>query len=319
MVALARAAGATFTENFATEPTAWQIWNPASFRWNAEAQNLAVTWDSRQTNAFFFFKLPLSLTRHDNFSVEFTLRLDDLLLGIDPQKISTFPICIGFLNLAEAERANYFRGSGVNSTTGPRSIAEFNYFPDSGFGATVGMALVSTNNQFAYSHTFPVELTPEDIFRVNMAFDPSTQIMSMRLLKNGEPYGEAPDNTVRPLNYPSNFGDFILDAFSITTYSDAAQTPPQFAGSILAHGIIDDVVITFPDSPISEIHGAFDGGHWIVQFVARAGWTYSLEQTTDFNQWEAVVAALGVDGVLELKDENPPNEKAFYRVVAERL
>jgi hypothetical protein len=37
-------------------------------------------------------------------------------------------ICFGFVNLREAKRTNYFRGSGVNATTGPRSIAEFAYF-----------------------------------------------------------------------------------------------------------------------------------------------------------------------------------------------
>jgi hypothetical protein len=40
------------------EPTAWQIWNPGAFQWDADAQNLAVTWDSRETNAFFYYKLP---------------------------------------------------------------------------------------------------------------------------------------------------------------------------------------------------------------------------------------------------------------------
>lgn len=319
MVALASAAGATFSESFSAEPTQWEIWNPGAFEWDSEAQNLKVAWDSRQTNAFFYHKLPMTLTRQDAFAVEFTLRLDDLLLGIDPAKSSTFPICVGFLNLAEAKRTNYFRGSGVNSTTGARSVAEFTYFPESGIiDPTVGMALLSTNNQFAYSHSFPVDLTIGDIFRVKMSFDPTTQVMSMQLFRNGEPYGEAPNNTVDPLNYSSSFGDFRLDAFSITTYSDAGQSPPQFAGSLLAHGVVDDVVITFPDAPLSNIAGSFESGQWVVQFAARAGWNYFLERTADFLTWERVATATG-SGTLQLIDETTPSENAFYRVSGERL
>lgn len=322
MVALARAAGATFTEDFSSEPTRWQVWNPGAFEWKVDAQNLAVTWDSRQTNSFFFYKLPMTLTRADAFAVEFALRLDDLQIGIDPSKKSAFEICVGFLNVAEAQRTNNYRGSGVNSATGPRSIGEFSYFPDDGFGATMAMELVSTNNQFAYSHTFPLELTLGDTFRVKMAFDPAAQIMSMQLFRNGEPYGEAPDNIIRPLTYPANFGDFRMDAFSISSYSDAGQNPPQFAGSILAHGIVDDVVITWPDPPIANMRGAFDGATWTVIFEGQGGWTYALERTADFVNWQRVATAAGASGEVQLMDADLPNargEKAFYRVLAERL
>jgi hypothetical protein len=318
IVALASAAGATFSETFSNEPTQWAIWNPGAFQWDSEAKNLKVTWDSRQTNAFFYHKLPTTLMRQDAFAVEFTLRLDDLAVGIDAAKSSTFPICIGFLNLAEATRTNYFRGSGVNKTTGPRSVAEFTYFPESPpIDATVGMALVSTNNQFGYSHSFPVVLTIGDVFRVKMAFDPAAQIMSMQLFRNGEPYGEAPNNTIDPLNYSALFGDFRLDAFSITSYSDVGQAP-QYAGSVLAHGLVDDVVITFPDAPLSNIAGSFQSGRWVVEFAARAGWNYFLERTSDFVTWERIASATG-GGTIQLNDENVPSENAFYRVVAERL
>ena len=314
MVALVRATGATFTESFATEPTAWRIWNPGAFQWDAEEQNLAVTWDSRQTNAFFYYKLPLTLTRQDNFAVEFTLRFDDLQVGIDPAKDSTFEICIGFLNLRNAMRTNYFRGSGVNAITGARSIAEFSYFPDSGLGATVAMEMVSTNNQFAYSHTFPVELAVGEAYRVKMSFDAGTQVLSTEILRNGEPYGEPPNNTIHPLNYTSNFGDFDLDAFSITSYSDAGQSP-QYAGSVLAHGMVDDVVITWPDPPIKTIQGFREGDKWVVHFEAMGSWVYSLERTADFQTWSEVATGTGVS---ELADDNPPVEQAFYRVSARR-
>jgi hypothetical protein len=318
MVALVGAAGATFSDSFVTEPTEWQIWNPGAFRWDANAQNLAVTWDSRQTNAFFYYKLPMTLTRADNFQVEFTVRFDDLMLGIDPTKNDTFPICIGFLNLREATRTNYFRGSGVNSVTGARSIVEFSYFADSGFGATVGTEIVSTNNQFAYAHTFPVELTAGETYHAQMSFDAATQVLSTQILHNGQPYGEAPDNTIHSLSYTSNFGDFEIDAFSITTYNDAGQSPPQYAGSVLAHGIVDDVVITWPDPPIDTISGSREGAQWIVRFDGHGGWNYTLERTTGFVNWTFVTSANGTDGVVQLSDDNPPAAQAFYRVSAQR-
>jgi hypothetical protein len=250
--------------------------------------------------------------------VEFNLRLDDLMLGIDSTMPLTFPICIGFLNLAEAERPSYLRGSGVDATHGARSLAEFAYFPDSGFGATVSMALVSASNKFAYSHSFPVELTLGDVFHVKMTFDPSAQVMAMELLRNGQPYGEQPDNTIRPLTYPATYGDFALDAFSITTYNDAGQVPPQYAGSILAHGIVDDIVITWPDPPVASIQGAFDQSQWTVQFIGKAGWGYTLQRTTNFVSWDNVVTSQGIDGAMQLVDPNANSVNAFYRISADR-
>lgn len=319
IVALVRVPGATFSESFSVQPDKWETWNAGPFAWDGAAANLKVTWDSRKTNSFFYYKAPFALTRADAFAVELTLRLDDLVLGIDPTKPATFPICFGFLNLADARRTNYFRGSGVSSSIGPRSIAEFTYFPDAGLGATVGMALVSTNNQFVASHSFPVELTLGDLFRVKMSYDPASQVMSMQLFRNGEAYGEAPDNSIDPLPYPSRFGDFRLDAFSITSYSDTGQNPPQFAGSVLAHGIIDDVIITWPDPPITTLHGIFQGNGWIVQFSARLGWNYFLERSADLENWDRVANATGREGPMELLDADPLAAMGFYRVVAERL
>jgi hypothetical protein len=320
MVALARAAaGATFSESFATEPVAWEAWNADAFRWDASAQNLAVTWDSRATNSFFYYRLPFELTRRDSFAVEFTLRLDDLAVGIDPNKPSTFEVGLGFMNVAEAKRPNYFRGSGVNPVNGARSLVEFSYFPASGpIDATVAPVMVSTNNQFAYSHSFPVELAMGETYRVRMAFDAATQVLATSILHNGAPYGEPPDNTIRSLTYPAAFGDFRVDAFSINSYSDAGQSPPQFAGSLLAHGIVDDVVITWPDPPIGKLSGGFVGGVWGVKFSGRSGWRYLLERTTNFVGWQEVASALGIDGEIELKDETGIGERAFYRVRAER-
>ncbi len=314
------AMGASFVEDFSQAPTAWTARHGEAFRWDAEAKNLAVTWDSRETNAFFYFPLPFALTRADAFAVEFTLRLTDIQLGINPGKDDTFPLCLGFLNLEQALRTNYFRGAGVNAQTGPRSVAEFAYFPDSGFGATVGPVVASTNNQMAFSHTHPVELAPGDLYRVRMAFDPAAQQLITTLLHNGEPYGEGAENVIRPVNYTANFGDFRVDALSIHSYSDAGQSPPQFAGSLLAHGTIDDVVITWPDV-LTRVAIVRREGEWLVAFDAVAGWNYTLERKTSIGSgsaWEDATLEPGVNGRLELKDADPSPGQAFYRVRGER-
>jgi len=318
-VALRSISGATFTDDFASLPTAWLEHNGGAVVWDAEAKNLRVTWDSRETNSFFYFQLPWTLTRSESFSAEFTLRLDDLMLGADPAKANTFPLAVGFLNFTQATRTNYYRGAGTSAANGPRGVVEFSYFPDGGLDATIAPIIASTNNQIAVSHTHPVELAAGEIYRIRFGFDAATQQLTTAIWLNGEPYGEPPDGTIRPLNYPTSFGDFAVDIFSIHSYSHAGQTPPQFAGSLLAHGTIDDVVITWPEAPISRIAGRWQDGAWVVSFVARFGWTYNLLRATEVSgAWDEVTSLVGRDGWMELRDEAPVVGSAFYKVSANR-
>lgn len=314
-LALVSTAGASFSDDFSREPVAWRAFNAGAVRWDEEAGNLAVTWDSRQTNSFFYFPLGTTLTRNDSFEFEFTLRIDDLTLGINPAKKSTFPLCLGFLNLQQAERPEYFRGAGVRAANGPRSVMEFAYFADDGFGATIGPIIASTNNQIAFSHTFPVELSAGETYRIKMAFDSTNQVLTTRIEQNGQPYGLPPDNSIHPLEYTQDFGNFRVDVFSIHSYSDAGQFPEQYAGSVLAHGIIDDVVLRWPDPPQITISGRLENGAWVVSFETTAGWTYSLERSNDLTAWETVAQGLGP----ELVDAAPPAGGAFYRVAGTRL
>jgi len=79
---------ATITENFANNPlqNGWQVFgNTNLFQWNSANQNLAVTWDSTQTNSYFYHPLGTILARDDDFNVAFDLRLNDFVAGIDPQ------------------------------------------------------------------------------------------------------------------------------------------------------------------------------------------------------------------------------------------
>src|SRR4029077_6422949 len=147
---------AAIVQNFAGDPATngWKIFGDADlFQWHATNQNLRVTWDSSRTNSYFYHPLPAVLAKDDDFGLAFDLQLDDIASGVDTNKPSTFEIAIALLNLGEATRTNFFRGTGINSIHGPRSTVEFDYFPESSNGviqATVSTILVSSNNQFSY-------------------------------------------------------------------------------------------------------------------------------------------------------------------------
>src|SRR2546422_9837110 len=70
---LSAARPATVTENFSANPlqNGWRIFGATNlFQWDSTNQNLAVTWDSSQTNSYFYRSLGTILTRDDEFSVE---------------------------------------------------------------------------------------------------------------------------------------------------------------------------------------------------------------------------------------------------------
>ena len=94
---------ATITENFAADPLAhgWQIYGDTNlFRWNSMNQNLAVTWDSSQTNSYFYLPLGTILTKSDAFSLAFDLQLSDIADN-SPQ------IAVGLFNFANPTNANF--------------------------------------------------------------------------------------------------------------------------------------------------------------------------------------------------------------------
>lgn len=304
----------TFTEDFATNPgpNGWQIFgNTNLFAWDSTNQNLRVTWDSSKTNSYFHRPLGTILTRDDNFSLSFEVTLEDYAIGTTPGKNSTFEIAIGFLNLDQATKTNFFRGAGINATYGPRNLVEFNFFPafDS-FLPTIGQVIVSTNNTWLYNDKL-MDFTPGETFQVSMNYVAATRTLTTIVSNNAAQYGPPQTTTV-----PANF-DFRVTTLSISSYSDAIQPPPP--GSILAHGTVDNFRVTVPEPPVQNLTGSFAGENWQVQFSSRANWLYTLERTTNFIAWEtASPATPGNGGTLVLTDANSPTVSAFYRVRANR-
>ena len=303
----------TVQENFDANPAGrgWLTFGEAGlFRWNSTNRVLEVTWDSARPNSYFLRPLGTILNKSEDFSLAFDLFLNDIAVGTTPGKPFTFELAIGFLNLGQASQTNFLRGTGTQSP----NVAEFDYFPDSGFGATISPTIISSNHQFATTFNSPLELTTNALFHVEMRYTSTNQTLTTALARDGAAW-----EPIQPIVLGPEFTDFRVDHFAISSYSDDGQGL-QFAGSILAHAGVDNIVITVPPPPVAELAGLFDGQQRLVQFQARSNWVYSLERTLDFKTWTTLSRHTdSTGGKLVLADTNAPSASAqFYRVKAER-
>lgn len=296
-------------EDFSSDPAArgWvRVGDTNLFRWNATNWNLDVTWDSSRQNSFFCHPISTALTRADDFSLAFDLRLSDIAVGANSNKPTTFQIAVGLVNLAQASDSTFLRGTGTDSP----NVVELDYFPDSGFGATVSPTLISSNNDFATSFNWPMELKTGVVYQVAMIFTAAEQTLRTTMTSNGVPFGPIGNATL-----DARFSDFRVDHVAISSYSDAGQDP-VYAGSVLAHGVVNNILLAVPP-PVTFVSGGLAGNSWAVQFRSATNWLYTLERTVDFRSWvETGPAVPGNGGALALHDANPPSGRAFYRVRA---
>jgi hypothetical protein len=305
----------TFSENFATNPSAhgWKAYgNTNLFAWSSANQNLQVTWDSAQTNSYFYRPLGTILAKEDDFSLEFDLRLSDIVTNA---RSGPFEIAVGFFKLAETTDPNFWRGSGVDAVHGPRDLVEFDYFTSGyypGFGGvdpTISPTVLSSNNAFAAGFTL-LELTTNDLFHISISYTGSLQTLHTVLTRNGAAFGPVDDVVLDP-----NFSDFRLDSVSISSYSDVGDD----YDSVLAHGVIDNLSVVTPPPPATNFRGGFTNGNWQVQFLSRTNWFYTVERTVNFQSWTGVGARLsGTGTTLTSTDTSAPPGRAYYRVRAER-
>jgi hypothetical protein len=306
------AGAATLQENFSNDPGSdgWRIFgNTNLFQWDATNQNLAVTWDSSQPNSYFYHSLGTILARDDSFHLSFDLVFQDYAIGTNPDQPYTFEAAVGFLNLANATQTNFSRGVGVDPTYGPDDLVEFDFFPAfASFSPTIAQVIVSTNNAWLYNNNNLLEMTPGELFHVELAYSGTTRTLTTTVTNSGVQYGQT-----QTILVPANF-DFRATAVSVSSYSDQHAD-----GSILAHGTVDNLVITVPPPPVQNLTGAFSNGVWQVHFTGRTNWLYTLERTRDFQSWTNASAAMPASATnLFLLDPNPPADKAFYRVEAQR-
>jgi len=312
----ARSGATTITENFSTDPrqNGWQIFGDTNlFQWDSTNHNLAVTWDSSQTNSYFYHPLGAILTRYDDFSLAFDLELKDV--GPADSYLYSFELALGFFNLNEATQPGFVRGAGANP-----DLVELAYFRADDFGdpATVYPTGTDTNSNFNYNGVGAPDSTNYTLiignwYHITMSYTASNQTI-MAVVTNLA--GNSSATVVQPLD--ATFTDFRADTISINNYNDAGQYP-GFEGSILAHGIVSHLVVVVPPPVIQNLTGRFSNGNWQVQFISLTNWAYTLQRTADFQSWTDVSAPTGGNGTnLFLSDTNPPADKAFYRVSAQK-
>jgi hypothetical protein len=312
VLSLARSGATTITENFSTDPlqNGWQVFGDTSlFQWNSEDHNLAVIWDSSKTNSFFYHPLGYTLTTNDDFSLSFDLRLDDVqVVGFGTE------IAISLFKLADATRTNFDRVIGADAVLGPRNIAEFDYFPGSG-GETVSPTMISGDDtgydQWASGFFFPDVLTNGVTFHVALTYTATNQSLATLIT-----YGDnQPWTAIPSVPLTSTFKGFQLDAVAVSSY--CGNSDPF--DSTRAQGIVGNLTVTLPPPPVQNLTGGFSDGNWQVQFISRANWLYTLQRTPDFQSWTDVSVPTEGNGTnLFLSDTNPPTDKAFYRVSAQR-
>ena len=326
VVAAPASRATTITQDFSGNPltNGWSLFGEGSlFVWDATNQNLRVTWDSTRANSYFYHPIGTVITRHDDFSFAFDLRLTDIASGVEPGKTGPLQLGFGFLNYTHATSTNFIRGSFGSAP----NVAGFDYYAWGffDFGGTIfespaatTPAFISGVNSFAYSpvivSAYDNELPTNQTVRVTMTYNASNQTVAVTVLTNGLPTVQLPNLVLNSANGFSDTDDFHVDMYSVSSYSSAGDD----YNSILAHGTVDNVVVTLPP-PVQNLTGGFSNGVWQVEFASRRNWFYTMERTVDFSAWTNVSATVSGHATdLFLQDSNPPAGRAFYRVRAAR-
>ncbi|HTQ51747.1 MAG TPA: hypothetical protein VMJ12_13620 [Candidatus Acidoferrales bacterium] len=312
LVAASISGAATIEEDFSGNPQqdGWKIFGDTNlFQWDANNHNLDVTWDSSQTNSYFYHALGTILTRDDNFHLSFDLMFQDYASGTTPGKPYDFEAAIGFLNFTNAMQTNFSRGAGINKMYGPENLVEFDFFPAfATYQPTISQVIVSTNNTWLYNNNDLLDLTPGQWFHVDMDYTGSVRMLTTIVTNNGGQYG-----MTQTISVPTNF-DFRITAISVNSYSDQNAT-----GSILAHGAVDNIVVNVPPPPVQNLTGNFTHGIWQTQFLSQSNWFYALQRSADFQSWLNISSAMPGNATnLVLQDTNPPTAMALYRISAQR-
>jgi hypothetical protein len=309
-LSLATAWTAELREDFSSDPgpDGWKLVGATNlFAWNVQSQALDVTWDSSNPNSFYYHPLNTVVSMADDFSLDLDLVMHNIQAGIDPDKPYAFELAFGFLNLEQAFKAGFIRGTSASTP----NLVEWTYFPDTGFGATISPVISTTNSRFHPSFNFPMELMPGGLFHIKMTYSAARKALSTTITLNGEPFGPIEDVLL-----PDASVDFRINAFSITSYSDAGQQP-GFAGSLFAQGTIDNLILTFPEPPIRNLRFVLQNNQNQAAFNGNPRWLYTLERSVDLIVWQtSSTPVLGGTAPMAITDTNAPVKFAFYRVKA---
>ncbi len=179
-------------ENFTNDPAldGWQAFGDTNlFQWDSTNRVLDVTWDSSQSNSYFFHPLGMTLSDTNDFMLGFTIQLQDIASGVQPGYPSTFQVAIGLFNHDEATNENFIIGTGYNAP----DIVEFDYFPAfSSYPDSFSTPIISSEN--AYPETFitkPFTMFTGVAYHAVMTYVAADQTMYTTITSNGVPVGPA--------------------------------------------------------------------------------------------------------------------------------
>jgi hypothetical protein len=262
----------------------WSVFGATNL-FSVSGDSVHVTWDSSKTNSYLYLPLGLTLTRSDHFQISFIMQLENIAIGTTPGKPSTFELAAGLISITNAFDPQMYRGTGADPLHGSRNILELDYFPDSGFGATVAPTIATGDNQFGYSHNFPIELQTNLFYKFEMTFTSTDQTLRTRMWRGSDTNNFSAVQALKDLPLSTNINDFALNALAISSYSDAGQTP-GFAGSILANGNISAFQITVFDRPSLTTRQV--AGSIYLTFETASGSNYFIESSSDASHWAQV-------------------------------
>jgi hypothetical protein len=284
-------------EKFSVNPlqNGWQIFGDTNlFQWDSTNQNIAVTWDSSQTNSYFYHPLGATFTKADSFCVMFDLNL------ADEDAVGYFQIAIGLCNFADATSPNFSRVNGISP-----NLFEFDYYPPASYDPSIDATLIDTNDSFYFAFDDTQPLLNGVDYRVVLIHRAGESSISGAVYANGQLFS----SLAKIGNYGAN--DFQLDTLSINNYTTLGDIYGD--DSLLAHGTIDNLAFASP-LPISSVKTLSAGQ---IQFVSDTNWLYTLEQTTNFQNWISAAPTIFGNGTnLILSATNLSSAKEFYRARA---
>jgi hypothetical protein len=298
--------GATaWADDFTADPlqNGWQVFGDASlFHWNPTNQDVEVTWDSTNVNSYLYHPLGTVLTSDDAFSLSFDLQLNDVMTFGGGNELA-----VGFFNLADATNADYNRTS-----TNSANFCEFDYFPANLYYDLDSIDATMKDNEPNYAGFYffydNQTLNPGVTYQVVLTHAAGATNVTGQVFTNGVLF------TSLPFVVPGDIGYFRFDTLSISSYAGDG-----FGDDLLAHGTVDNFIVTLPPPPVQNLTGSFQGGQWQAQFLSRTNWTYALERSADLSSWTAVQTDIPGTGTNTTAiDMAPPDDKSFYRIRADR-
>jgi len=298
----------TIIENFTTDPSldGWQVFGDTNlFQWDSTNQILDVTWDSTQPNSYFYLPLGQTLTVTNSFCVQFDLQLSNAAAYGYGQELA-----IGLLHWSDATNINFSRTIDYPPNISP-NVFEFDYFPafnDGGYSSPDTVTATIVDSAANYNYCADAQsFVPGVTYHVVLLHYANSINISGVIYTNGQIMSTFPEvQNYYPVN---DDGSFVLDTISVTSYADDG-----YGDDIFAQGTVANLVFASP-LPVGVINTTTAGQ---VQFASDPSWIYTLEQTTDFQNWSpAAPAAFGNGTNLVLQATNPPAGKAFYQVIAD--